>query len=216
MNSKRLVRAHQTRSIGQVTEFVGNPRGNTSNLDRHISASSPSLLTVYRSPSHLTLHINISPTQDIPNNPPSAMKVSTSILLSILSFAVSALAQLSGSDSCLTDECQALLLLCSDCSYPLQTTADITPTQSQCICDSTGFADVLGMYVPPPSPCVRMHATDYRLPDVSIACNPTTWPTSLNQRGTDSALPSTRPATRKTATRKAAIRRRGSRARTRR
>lgn len=212
MNSKRLVRAHQTRSIGQVTEFVGNPRGNTSNLDRHISASSPSLLTVYRSnsPSHLTLYINIF------IHTPSAMKLSTSILLSILSFAVSALAQLSGSDECLTDKCQALLLLCSDCSYPLQTTADITPTQSQCICDSAGFADILGMYVPPPPPpCVRMHATDFRLPDVSFACNPTTWPTSLNQHGTDSAPPSTRPATRRTATRRAAIRR-GLRAWTRR
>lgn len=51
------------------------------------------------------------------------------------------------------------------------------------------------------------HALNYWLPDVSFACNPTTWPTFLNQHGTDSAPLSTRLATRRTATHRAVIRR---------
>ncbi|KAL0633048.1 hypothetical protein Q9L58_008058 [Maublancomyces gigas] len=115
------------------------------------------------------------------------MKLSTSILLSILSFAVSALAQLSGSDECLTDECQALLLLCSDCSYPLQTTADITPTQSQCICDSTGFADILGICLF----CMQSHnMANFSKPTWDRLCPSINAPSDPENSNTESSDPS--------------------------
>lgn len=57
---------------------------------------------------------------------------------------------LSGSDSCLSNECQGILLLCSNCSYPLQTGALATPVQAQCICYAPGFTDMLNTYTTPP------------------------------------------------------------------
>lgn len=100
----------------------------------------------------------------------TAMMDSTSFVLALLFFAVSALAQLSGSDSCLTNECQALLLLCSECSFPLQTTADITPTQSQCICYSTNFSETLGTYVYAPCPMPVSSSLPFANQDRCLTC----------------------------------------------
>lgn len=82
------------------------------------------------------------------------MRFSTSLLLSVVFFAVSSLA-ISGSDACLASDCQGLLLQASDCSFPLQTATSITASQAACVCYGAGFADVLDEYVCPPSQVVH-------------------------------------------------------------
>lgn len=82
------------------------------------------------------------------------MRFCTSILLSVVFFAVSSLA-ISGSDACLASDCQGLLLQASDCSFPLQTATTITTEQAACVCYGADFKDVLNEYVYPPSQVVH-------------------------------------------------------------
>lgn len=111
------------------------------------------------------------------------MRFSTSIFLSVVFFAVSAVA-VSGSDACLASDCQGLLLQTSNCSFPLQTATTITTEQATCVCYGAGFTDFLDEYVCLSKSVVNPPANHHT--DASRACSRTTSPTSAVPPGTTS------------------------------